>query len=82
MDKKLAKILAEEIADELFVNGTGEQAGRLVLELHNMRNGGGWCKGVVKAKIEEILLAPRVPSRSPKRTSELPCGCFEYVRHD
>lgn len=39
--------VAKEIATELFQNGAGGAANRLVLELPNKRNGGGWCKQAV-----------------------------------
>lgn len=38
------------------------QAIRLVLELNNKRDGGGWCRGAVRDKVEEILLRKRVPT--------------------
>jgi len=39
--------LAEKIADQLFSNGAGQKAERLVLELPGKRDGGGWCKQAV-----------------------------------
>jgi hypothetical protein len=52
-----ARKVAERIADSLFVNGAGQQAVRLVLELPGKRDGGGWCKAAVVAVIEREVLA-------------------------
>lgn len=50
-------ILAERIAHEIFVNGSGEEADRLVLTSRAGRDLGGWCKGVIADKINEVLNA-------------------------
>jgi hypothetical protein len=47
--------LAHEIAGVLFVNGAGEQADRLVLELPGKRAGGGWCYQAVVDRAKEVL---------------------------
>ena len=47
--------LAERIARVLFRNGLGHRARRLVLELENGKDGGGWCKQAVIDQIEKIL---------------------------
>jgi len=39
--------LASLISNDLFTNGSGETAERLVLELPQKRDGGGWCKKAV-----------------------------------
>jgi hypothetical protein len=45
----------EEIVNRLFENGSGEKARRLVLELENGRDGGGWCKDAVRDQIRDVL---------------------------
>lgn len=49
--------LAAKIADDLFTNGCDEKAERLVLELPNGRDGGGWCKQAVADRILQALNA-------------------------
>ena len=45
---KTTRQLATRIADHLFVNGSGEQAERLVLEIPGKPGAsGGWCKRAV-----------------------------------
>lgn len=36
--------IAENIVEELFINGNGDKAKRLVLELEDRSNGDGWGK--------------------------------------
>jgi hypothetical protein len=48
--------LAERIAKHLFTNGTGERAERLVLEMRNGRDGGGWSEWAVTLAIKEKLV--------------------------
>lgn len=51
--------LANRIADDLFRNGAGAEAARLVLELKDTtygEYGGGWCKQAVVDRIKAILL--------------------------
>lgn len=47
--------IAERIASELFTNGRAEVAERLVLQLPNERDGGGWNKAAAIQVIERIL---------------------------
>lgn len=47
--------LSEKIANELFINGSGEEAQRLVLELLGGGNGGGLCKQAVIDLIEKAV---------------------------
>lgn len=47
----------ERAVDELFVNGQGEQAHRLVLTGMDGRDLGGWCKQAVINTIERALTA-------------------------
>jgi len=49
--------LAEQIADDLFVNGNDERAERLVLTVDGppRRELGGWCRGVVVDRIATWL---------------------------
>jgi hypothetical protein len=49
--------LADEIVEYLFTNGAGEQAHRLVLQLLDGSNGGGWCREAVKSVIISKLKA-------------------------
>jgi hypothetical protein len=42
MPTKLAYEIADDVIKALFTNGAGQTASRLVLELENGRNGGGW----------------------------------------
>lgn len=50
--------LAKEIAADLFTNGLGQHARRLVLELENGHNGGGWCERAVVDRIRGHLASP------------------------
>jgi hypothetical protein len=47
--------VAEKIARRLFVNGHGQHAKRLVLELPGDRDGGGWAESAVADQVEKIL---------------------------
>ena len=51
----VARELAGQIADVLFINGAGEVAERLVLELPGKRDGGGWCRGAIIDQIADKL---------------------------
>ena len=46
--KTWKELLADEIVETLFVNGAGQKAKRLVLELENGKDGDGWSKGPVR----------------------------------
>ena len=46
---------ADEIIERLFTNGANEKARRLVLELQDGRNGGGWGKEPVRDLILDVL---------------------------
>lgn len=48
---------SDELIDRLFVNGSGERAARLVLELPGGRDGGGWCERAVRDQIRAALNA-------------------------
>ena len=50
----IAKI-AEQITDYLFTNGAGQKAQRLVLEMPDRRNGGGWGREPMLHAILEQL---------------------------
>jgi hypothetical protein len=50
-----ARKVAERITNKLFVNGEGQKAERLVLELPGKRDGGGWCWSAVCDVIEREL---------------------------
>lgn len=47
--------LAEKIAAELFTNGSGDVAKRLVLELEDGRTGGGWAIRPMVDLIETLI---------------------------
>lgn len=47
--------LAKQIAEQLFTNGAGEKAQRLVLELPGKRDGGGWCQKAVEDQVAERI---------------------------
>lgn len=53
---KTAGEIALLIARDLFRNGQGQVAIRLVLELKGGRDGGGWCRGAVVDRVEAILM--------------------------
>jgi len=64
--------LALAITSDLFVDGCGERASRLVLEHYSGRNLGGWCQAAVQDVIIRHLkggdrqmgktkVAPKVP---------------------
>lgn len=55
------KALAERIARDLFTNGQGEHAERLVLIDANGRDLGGWCEQAVVDRIEGALRGPEAP---------------------
>ena len=50
-----ARILAERIAHELFSDGAGRTAERLVLEIKDGRDKWVWCRKAVEYQIERIL---------------------------
>jgi hypothetical protein len=55
VSNELLGALAEEITDRLFTNGANEKARRLVLELKDGRNGGGWGREPVRDMILDVL---------------------------
>ena len=61
---KTAHEIALLIADDLFRNGQGQVAVRLVSQLEGGRDGGGWCQGAVVDRVEAIL--KREMARRPK----------------
>ena len=42
----------DALVDELFVNGMGREADRLVLTTKEGGDLGGWCKGAVRDRIQ------------------------------
>jgi hypothetical protein len=60
------KQLACEIAKHLFTNGAGKRAQRLVLELPNLQDGGGWCEAAVVDVIEDHLNAAAKEAKKTK----------------
>jgi hypothetical protein len=53
--------LAEKIVDRLMTNVVGEKANRLVLELPDLRDGGGWCRQAAVAQVVDILTTEDIP---------------------
>jgi len=47
--------MQRKYANALFVNGVGQRAERLILELPDRSDGGGWCENPVISVIESIL---------------------------
>lgn len=56
MDASRARKLATKISDGLFHDGLGRRAKRLVLELEDGRDGGGWCQSAAMDYIASILV--------------------------
>lgn len=61
-----ARKFAEALARELFTNGSGDVAQRLVLSIDkpSHRDLGGWCEAVIIDKIEAALVRSSVPVRA------------------
>lgn len=59
------KLLAERIADDLFMNGSREHAQRLVLTVDQPkhRDLGGLSKGVVVDRVVKVLKGARIRPR-------------------
>lgn len=53
--KKRNSRIAKVIARALFTNGSKQRAERLVLELKDNRDSGGWCEQAAADQIEVIL---------------------------
>jgi hypothetical protein len=51
----IAKELAKEITDELFRNGNNDIAKRLVLELPDKTDGGGWSQTAAASHAEKVI---------------------------
>jgi hypothetical protein len=66
--------LACKIANDLFTNGAGKHAQRLVLEMPGLKDGGGWCESAVADMIEDHLEAAQT---SVNRTAETCAICGE-----
>lgn len=72
MSEKEARALARRIVADLFTNGAGERAARLVLELPGGANGGGWSERGAAYRIARTLMEadatpPKAKSRPKKR---------------
>jgi hypothetical protein len=59
MTEKTAKRIATLIVDDLFQNGTGDKAERLVLTINGppKRDLGGWSRGPMIDRIADMLSA-------------------------
>lgn len=53
----MCREIARAVAAELMRNGNGDSAKRLVLELENGRDGGGWCRAAVESRVEAVVKA-------------------------
>lgn len=52
---KTAEQIAMEIATDLFTNGGGEKADRLVMIQHSETDIGGWSQRAVEDRVADIL---------------------------
>ena len=52
---KTTREIDNQIAARLFVNGAGQKAQRLVLELADGRDGGGWSEPAVVDQVVSVL---------------------------
>lgn len=55
--------LAAKLAKELFTEGGGRRARRLVMEQDQALNGSGWCESAVADRIEVLLKSLPAPRR-------------------
>lgn len=55
--RRAANRATNAIIDELFVNGIGEEADRLVLTSKDGRDLGGLCKDAVIDRVRKVILA-------------------------
>lgn len=55
MSTVLADKIADDVIEALFTNGSNQKACRLVLELGNRQNGGGWSKFAARDHIIDII---------------------------
>ncbi len=67
----LREALAEQITEDLFTNGAGERAERLVLTVDGppKRDLGGWCERAMADRIGDLIdaaLAPSQPDGTPE----------------
>lgn len=49
--------LAEAIANDLFTDGSGREAARLVMDYRGDKGGTGWCKSAAMDRILDVLKA-------------------------
>jgi hypothetical protein len=72
MTSTLARQIAQRIADDLFVNGEGVEAERLVLWLDSQdANLGGWSKRAVIDRIVKVLVDFRPSTRKGRFANSL-----------
>lgn len=55
MASELANKIADDIVAALFTNGAKQKARRLVLELENGHNGGGWSRRPARDHIADVI---------------------------
>lgn len=76
--------LADEIVKALFINGAGQEAKRLVLELPNGKDGGGWsqagARGAIAAQLRVQLTGGILPASEPLSPPTTGTG-IEYLKH-
>ena len=51
IDVPATRRLANRIADMLLANGAGDKGKRLVIELPDGRDGGGWCRDAIIGQV-------------------------------
>lgn len=56
--------VADAIVERLFKNGFNKHAKRLVLELEDGRDGGGWCRSAVRNVVIEVMGKPDPASKA------------------
>lgn len=70
------------IADRLFVNGVGQEAHRLVLELPGKRDGGGWCKQAVVDLITDALIEHKGTAESLIRDLARALQAVQWLKYE
>ncbi len=74
MASKLAYEIADEVIKTLFTNGAGEKASRIVLELEDGRDGGGWAERPARVHVAEVIEKhiASIKSAQQMRPADLP----------
>lgn len=67
--------IVKQITDALFTSGAGRPVRRLVLDLENGRNGGGYCRAAVERIVRAAIAERDKPLVSLLRQIEQHCPC-------